>query len=61
MTFDSTIFLFAFLPVSFILYYVTPAKFKNLTLVLVSILFYAWGGVVHALFLLVSVVWVESL
>ena len=57
MTFDSTIFLFAFLPVSFILYYVTPAKFKNLTLVLVSILFYAWGGVVHALFLLVSVVW----
>ena len=57
MTFDSTIFLFAFLPVSFILYYVTPAKFKNLTLVLVSILFYAWGGLVHALFLLVSVVW----
>ena len=44
MTFDSTIFLFAFLPVSFILYYVTPAKFKNLTLVLVSILFYAWAG-----------------
>lgn len=57
MTFDSTIFLFAFLPVSFILYYITPAKFKNLTLVLVSILFYAWGGLVHALVLLVSVVW----
>lgn len=57
MTFDSTIFLFAFFPVSFILYYVTPAKFKNLMLVLVSILFYAWGGLVHTLILLMSVAW----
>lgn len=57
MTFDSLIFLFAFLPVSFILYYVTPARFKNLTLVLVSALFYAWGGLAHTLILFVSVVW----
>lgn len=57
MTFDSTIFLFAFLPVSFILYYVTPAKFKNLTLVLISVLFYAWGGLIPALILLISAAW----
>lgn len=57
MIFDSAIFLFAFLPVSFILYYITPARFKNLTLVLVSVLFYAWGGLVHTLILLVSVAW----
>lgn len=57
MTFDSTIFLFVFLPVSFILYYITPAKFKALTLVVVSVLFYAWGGLVHILILLASVLW----
>ncbi len=57
MTFDSTIFLFAFLPVSIILYYVTPAKFKNLMLVLISVLFYAWGGLFHTGILLLSIVW----
>lgn len=57
MTFDSTIFLFVFFPFSFILYYVTPAKFKNLTLVLISVLFYAWSGLFHTLILLMSVVW----
>lgn len=57
MTFDSTIFLFAFLPISFILYYVTPTKFKNLALVVISVFFYLWTGVVHTLILLASVVW----
>lgn len=55
MTFDSTIFLFVFLPVSFILYYVTPVKFKTLTLALVSVLFYAWGGLLHTLILIGAV------
>ncbi len=57
MTFDSTIFLFAFLPVSFILYYITPARFKSLTLVIVSVFFYAWGGIVHTLLLAAAVFW----
>ena len=57
MTFDSIIFLFAFLPVSTILYYITPAKFKNLMLVLISVLFYAWGGFLHTMILLFSVLW----
>lgn len=57
MTFDSTVFLFGFLPISFILYYVTPGKFKNLTLALLSVAFYAWGSPAHALVLLVSIIW----
>ncbi len=57
MTFDSIIFLFAFLPVSTILYYITPAKYKNLMLVLISVLFYAWGGFFHTMILLFSVLW----
>lgn len=57
MTFDSTIFLFGFLPIFLILYYVTPGKFKNLTLAVLSVVFYAWGSPVHALVLLASILW----
>lgn len=57
MIFDSTVFLFVFLPVSLILYYVTPGKFKNLMLALISIVFYAWGEPLHALVLLAVIVW----
>ncbi len=57
MTFSSTVFLFGFLPISFILYYVTPGKFKNFMLALLSVVFYAWGSPVHAVVLLVSILW----
>lgn len=57
MTFDSTIFLFVFLPVSFIVYYIMPARFKLLAMVVLSAFFYAWGGILHTLILLASVLW----
>ncbi|MGN1166996.1 MAG: MBOAT family O-acyltransferase [Lachnospiraceae bacterium] len=57
MLFDSTVFLFVFLPVSIILYYLTPAKFKNLMLVFLSAFFYAWGEPVHLLLLIFAVIW----
>lgn len=57
MAFDSTVFIFIFLPVSLILYYVTPEKFKNLVFVFESLIFYAWGEPVHALALAVAVIW----
>ncbi len=45
MVFSSILFIFQFLPIALILYYITPKKAKNLTLFLVSLVFYSWGEV----------------
>lgn len=44
MVFSSNIFLFYFLPIFLILYYLTPRKFRNYTLLLFSLVFYAYGA-----------------
>lgn len=44
MVFSSNIFLFFFLPVFLAAYFLTPAKFRNYTLLLFSIVFYAFGA-----------------
>ncbi len=44
MVFSSTIFLVYFLPVFLLLYYLTPKKLKNYTLLIFSLAFYAWGA-----------------
>ena len=43
MLFSSIPFLFYFLPAVVVLYFLTPRKLKNAFLLLVSLLFYAWG------------------
>ena len=43
MLFDSPLFLFIFLPVCFLLYFVVGKNYKNPTLLVMSLLFYAWG------------------
>lgn len=43
MVFSSIPFLYYFLPCVLILYFVVPAKTKNLILLLSSLIFYAWG------------------
>lgn len=43
MLFSSIPFLFYFLPCVLLLYAVTPKKLKNLTLLISSLVFYAWG------------------
>ena len=45
MVFSSILFLFRFLPVAMGLYYLTPRRYKNLCLLLVSLVFYSWGEV----------------
>lgn len=44
MVFSSITFVLYFLPVFLICYYLSPTKFKNLTLLLFSIFFYSWGA-----------------
>ncbi|WP_186160692.1 MBOAT family O-acyltransferase [Burkholderia gladioli] len=43
MVFSSIVFLGLFLPVTFVTYYLAPARFRNALLALASIVFYAWG------------------
>ncbi len=43
MLFSQTVFLFIFLPVCLIGYYLIDRKFKNYFLLLMSVIFYAWG------------------
>ena len=44
MVFSSNIFLFFFLPIFLIAYFITPKKFRNYTLLLFSLVFYAYGA-----------------
>lgn len=43
MIFSSPIFLFWFLPMVLLFYFLVDAKFKNIVLLVFSLLFYAWG------------------
>lgn len=45
MVFSTILFLFRFLPITLALYYLAPAKLKNLALFLCSLVFYSWGEV----------------
>ena len=56
MTFNTIIFLFTFLPISMILYYVVPKRFRNIPMVLLSLVFYAWGNPTYLILMAFSVV-----
>ena len=43
MVFSSLLFLFRFLPITFLIYYLVPYKAKNTVLFLASLFFYTWG------------------
>lgn len=55
MLFSSLTFLYIFLPLVLLLNFALPKKFRNLLLLLASIVFYAWGGVSYTLLLLTSI------
>ena len=54
MIFSSITFLFYFLPLTLALYYLTPPRFRNITALLASLLFFAWGAPRFILLLVVS-------
>ena len=56
MVFSSIIFMFTFLPLSLLLYYIMPRKFKNLILLMISLVFYAWGEPVYVLLMIFTIV-----
>ncbi len=56
MVFSSLLFLFRFLPIAFTVYYLTPRRYKNLALFLLSMVFYSWGEVRYTPIMLYSIV-----
>lgn len=55
MLFSSIVFLFTFLPAVMILYYLLPVRFRNVILLLASLVFYAWGEPVYLFLMLLSI------
>ncbi len=56
MVFSSTLFLFVFLAVFLVIYHLTPARLKNIVLLVASLAFYAWGAPKFLFILLASLV-----
>ena len=55
MIFSSLTFLLIFLPITLALYYIVPGRFKNVALLLCSLIFYAWGEPVYIVLMLYSI------
>lgn len=56
MVFSSFVFLLVFLPVALGIYYLLPARFRNLVLLVASLIFYMWGEPIYVLLMLFSTV-----
>ena len=57
MVFSSIVFLFAFLPPVLAVYYLAPARLRNLVLLAASLIFYAWGEPVYIGLMVYSILW----
>ena len=55
MVFSSLLFLFLYLPVVLAVYYLIPAKWRNVWLFVVNLVFYGWGEPVYILLMLFSI------
>jgi len=55
LVFSSPGFLFAFLPLTIAIYYLSPGRIRNGFLFLASLLFYAWGEPVYVGILIISI------
>lgn len=54
MVFSSLVFIYFFLPILFLVYFITPKRFKSIILILFSLLFYFYGEGKFILILLIS-------
>lgn len=54
MVFSSLTFLFFFLPLALFAYYVSPKKVQNALLLIISLIFYAWGEPVYVALIIFS-------
>ena len=55
MRFSSLPFLFGFLPITLAIYFAVPLRWRNLALLLTSLVFYGWGEPVYITIMLLSI------
>ena len=55
MRFSSLPFLFGFLPITLAMYFAVPARWRNLVLLLTSLIFYGWGEPVYIGIMVLSI------
>lgn len=55
MLFSSMIFLWGFLPLTLLSYYIVKPKYKNILLLIASLIFYAWGEPVYILLMIFTI------
>ncbi len=55
MLFSSNVFLYFYLPIVLVLYYLSPRKLRNLTLFLMSLVFYGWGEPVYVVLMVATI------
>jgi len=55
VVFSAPIFLFGFLPLALLIYFLSPKKLKNIVLLIISLVFYAWGEVFYLAIMLTSI------
>ena len=55
MVFSSLEFIFRFLPIFFLAYFTTPARYRNIVLVVGSLVFYAVGETVYIFLMMASI------
>ncbi len=56
MVFSSLEFLFAYLPITLLLYFAVPFRFRNLVIFAVSLVFYGWGEPVYILLMILTII-----
>ena len=56
MIFSSNIFLFLFLPITLLGYFLIKEKYRNFFLLLMSLIFYAWGEPKFVLIMIASII-----
>ncbi|MGL4739583.1 MAG: MBOAT family O-acyltransferase [Sarcina sp.] len=56
MVFSSIIFLFTFLPITLLLYFLVPVKAKNIILLVMSLIFYAFGEPIYIVLMLFTTI-----
>lgn len=55
MLFSSLTFIFLFLPILLLIYYIANNKYRNIILLIASLLFYAWGEPKYIVLMLISI------
>lgn len=55
MVFSSLPFLFLYIPATLAVYFAVPARYRNLVLFIVSLLFYGWGEPLYILLMVLSI------